>query len=125
MSFRRPIRLLALFGTAALLLAGCATSPGGQAGANLNPNMLTGPTISPLLTGLSADQLAKYIAWFRDPSTTASATADASPLAPGPDGQIQGTFETTGVRPRFLDVVISRGIELPSGLMFSAGRKSV
>jgi len=43
----------------------------------------------------------------------------------GPDGQIAGTFETTGVRPRFLDVVISRGIELPAGLMFSAGRKSV
>ncbi|HEY0648855.1 CpaF family protein, partial [Phenylobacterium sp.] len=42
-----------------------------------------------------------------------------------PDGQITGTFETTGVRPRFLDVVISRGIELPPGLMFSAGRKSV
>jgi pilus assembly protein CpaF len=41
------------------------------------------------------------------------------------DGQIVGSFETTGVRPRFLDVAIARGIELPEGLSFSAGRKSV
>ena len=41
------------------------------------------------------------------------------------DGQIVGAFETTGVRPRFLDVAISRGIEMPDGLSFSAGRKSV
>jgi pilus assembly protein CpaF len=43
----------------------------------------------------------------------------------GPDGQILGAFETTGVRPRFLDAVIARGIEIPEGLSFSAGRKSV
>jgi pilus assembly protein CpaF len=42
-----------------------------------------------------------------------------------PEGQIVGAFETTGVRPRFLDAVIARGIELPEGLSFAAGRKSV
>jgi pilus assembly protein CpaF len=42
-----------------------------------------------------------------------------------PEGQIVGAFETTGVRPRFLDAVIARGIELPEGLSFGAGRKSV
>jgi pilus assembly protein CpaF len=42
-----------------------------------------------------------------------------------PDGQILGAFETTGVRPRFLDAVIARGIEMPAGMSFSAGRKSV
>ena len=38
-------------------------------------------------------------------------------------GGVAGEFETTGVRPRFLDVLIARGIELPP-LLFSAGRKS-
>jgi len=38
------------------------------------------------------------------------------------DGTVQGDFETTGVRPRFLDMMIARGLELPN-LGFSAGRK--
>jgi pilus assembly protein CpaF len=41
-----------------------------------------------------------------------------------PEGHIAGSFETTGVRPRFLDAVIARGIEMPEGMSFAAGRKS-
>jgi len=39
-------------------------------------------------------------------------------------GGVAGEFETTGVRPRFLDALVARGIELPP-INFSAGRKSV
>jgi pilus assembly protein CpaF len=39
-------------------------------------------------------------------------------------GGVAGEFETTGVRPRFLDALAARGIELPP-INFSAGRKSV
>ncbi len=38
------------------------------------------------------------------------------------DGTVQGDFETTGVRPRFLDLMAARGLELPP-LGFTAGRK--
>ena len=37
--------------------------------------------------------------------------------------EVAGDFETTGVRPRFLDVLIARGIALPQ-MTFTAGRKS-
>jgi pilus assembly protein CpaF len=40
------------------------------------------------------------------------------------DGGVAGEFETTGVRPRFLDALTARGIELPN-ISFAAGRKSV
>jgi pilus assembly protein CpaF len=39
-------------------------------------------------------------------------------------GGVAGDFETTGVRPRFLDALTVRGIELPA-LTFAAGKKSV
>ena len=39
-------------------------------------------------------------------------------------GGVAGDFETTGVRPRFLEALTARGIELPA-LTFTAGRKSV
>ncbi|HZZ30961.1 MAG TPA: CpaF family protein [Phenylobacterium sp.] len=39
-------------------------------------------------------------------------------------GGVAGDFETTGVRPRFLDALTVRGIEMPA-LTFAAGRKSV
>jgi pilus assembly protein CpaF len=39
------------------------------------------------------------------------------------EGGVAGDYETTGVRPRFLDVLTARGIEIP-GIMFAAGRKS-
>ena len=39
------------------------------------------------------------------------------------DGGVAGDYETTGVRPRFLDVLAARGIEMP-GIMFASGRKS-
>ncbi|MGH6966476.1 MAG: CpaF family protein, partial [Phenylobacterium sp.] len=39
------------------------------------------------------------------------------------DGGVAGEYETTGVRPRFLDVLTARGIEMP-GMMFTPGRKS-
>ncbi|WP_082532051.1 MULTISPECIES: CpaF family protein [unclassified Phenylobacterium] len=42
----------------------------------------------------------------------------------GSSGGIAGEFETTGVRPRFIDVLTARGIELPH-IDFSAGRRSV
>jgi pilus assembly protein CpaF len=34
------------------------------------------------------------------------------------DGQVQGDFEATGVRPRFMDVLAARGLELP-GISFA------
>jgi pilus assembly protein CpaF len=40
-----------------------------------------------------------------------------------PDGTIQGDFETTGVRPKFMEVLISRGIILDPE-MFAPNRKS-
>jgi pilus assembly protein CpaF len=39
-------------------------------------------------------------------------------------GGVTGDFETTGVRPRFLEALAVRGIELPA-VTFAAGRKSV
>jgi pilus assembly protein CpaF len=38
-------------------------------------------------------------------------------------GSIQGDFETTGVRPKLMDLLSSRGLELPA-MMFAPGRKS-
>jgi pilus assembly protein CpaF len=40
------------------------------------------------------------------------------------DGVVAGGFETTGVRPRFLDLAIARGLEMPP-VTFAAGRKSI
>jgi pilus assembly protein CpaF len=40
------------------------------------------------------------------------------------DGMIVGEFETTGVRPRIMEHLAARGLELPSG-MFAPGRKSL
>ena len=34
----------------------------------------------------------------------------------GPDGQVQGRFEATGIRPRFLDQVAAQGLNLPADL---------
>ncbi|WP_312162170.1 CpaF family protein [Phenylobacterium sp.] len=42
----------------------------------------------------------------------------------GSGGGVSGEFETTGVRPRFIDVLAARGVELPY-IDFSAGRRSV
>ncbi len=39
------------------------------------------------------------------------------------DGGVAGDFETTGVRPKFMENLAARGIELPT-LMFQPGRKS-
>ena len=39
-------------------------------------------------------------------------------------GGVAGDFETTGVRPRFVDVLAARGVEMPP-IAFSAGRRSV
>ena len=41
----------------------------------------------------------------------------------GPDGEVLGDHETTGVRPKFMELLASRGIELSSS-MFAPGRKS-
>jgi pilus assembly protein CpaF len=41
-----------------------------------------------------------------------------------PEGVIQGDFETTGVRPKVMDMLAARGLELPP-LMFSPGRRSL
>ncbi len=41
----------------------------------------------------------------------------------GADGSVLGDYETTGVRPKFMEVLASRGIELPSE-MFAPNRKS-
>jgi pilus assembly protein CpaF len=40
-----------------------------------------------------------------------------------PDGTIQGDFETTGVRPKFMELLIQRGIILDPE-MFAPNRKS-
>jgi pilus assembly protein CpaF len=40
------------------------------------------------------------------------------------DGLIEGDFETTGVRPKVMDMLAARGLELPP-LMFSPGRRSL
>ena len=40
-----------------------------------------------------------------------------------PDGTVLGEFETTGVRPKFMEELIARGIELPPS-MFAPHRKS-
>ncbi|CAM3226066.1 CpaF family protein [Asticcacaulis taihuensis] len=42
----------------------------------------------------------------------------------GADGGIAGQFETTGVRPRCLDVMAARGLALPQ-MIFTSGRQSV
>jgi len=39
-------------------------------------------------------------------------------------GVVQGDFETTGVRPKFMELLTARGIELPLAI-FSPGRRSV
>ena len=41
-----------------------------------------------------------------------------------PDGLIEGDFETTGVRPKVMDMLVARGLELPP-LMFAPGRRSL
>ena len=41
-----------------------------------------------------------------------------------PNGLIEGDFETTGVRPKVMDMLATRGLELPP-LMFSPGRRSL
>jgi pilus assembly protein CpaF len=41
-----------------------------------------------------------------------------------PEGAIEGDFETTGVRPRFIEVLASRGIHIPNSI-FAPGRRSV
>ena len=38
------------------------------------------------------------------------------------DGNIQGEFETTGIRPQIMDLIAARGVDLPS-MAFAAGRK--
>ena len=40
------------------------------------------------------------------------------------DGLIEGDFETTGVRPKVMDMLAARGLELPP-LMFGPGRRSL
>jgi len=42
----------------------------------------------------------------------------------GGDGIIHGEFETTGIRPKVMDMITARGIELPP-MTFAPGRKSV
>jgi pilus assembly protein CpaF len=42
----------------------------------------------------------------------------------GQKGEVAGQFETTGVRPMFLDLLVARGVEVPS-IVFAPGRKSV
>jgi pilus assembly protein CpaF len=44
-------------------------------------------------------------------------------LGRGPQGQVVGQYESTGVRPKFMEVLGPRGIELPAGL-FAPGRVS-
>jgi pilus assembly protein CpaF len=41
----------------------------------------------------------------------------------GADGSIQGDFETTGIRPKVMDLIAARGIDLPA-MTFAPGRKS-
>jgi pilus assembly protein CpaF len=40
------------------------------------------------------------------------------------DGGILGDYESTGVRPRFMDLLLARGIEVPTAI-FAPGRKSM
>jgi pilus assembly protein CpaF len=40
------------------------------------------------------------------------------------DGGIQGEFEATGVRPKLMELLAQRGLELPS-ILFAPGRKSI
>ena len=40
----------------------------------------------------------------------------------GKDGLVKGEYETTGVRPRFMDVLAARGMELPS-IAFTPARR--
>jgi pilus assembly protein CpaF len=40
------------------------------------------------------------------------------------DGMIHGDFETTGIRPKVMDLMTARGIEMPA-MTFAPGRKSV
>lgn len=42
----------------------------------------------------------------------------------GGDGLIHGDFETTGIRPKVMDLIAARGIEIPT-INFAPGRKSV
>jgi hypothetical protein len=78
---RRPtlFRAFALLAVTAILAA-CS---GGSA--TINAGGLNGPAISPLLTGLSQDQLTKYETWFRNPQ------GSTSPFTPGADGNLVGT----------------------------------
>lgn len=41
----------------------------------------------------------------------------------GPNGEVMGDFEATGVRPRFIEFLASRGLELPLEI-FAPGRRS-
>lgn len=41
----------------------------------------------------------------------------------GADGGVLGEYEATGVRPKFMEALIARGIELPRDL-FVQGRRS-
>jgi pilus assembly protein CpaF len=34
----------------------------------------------------------------------------------GADGQVNGRFEATGIRPRFIEQVVTHGISLPASL---------
>jgi pilus assembly protein CpaF len=38
------------------------------------------------------------------------------------DGKVLGDYETTGVRPRFMDILAARGMELPS-VTFAPARR--
>ena len=42
----------------------------------------------------------------------------------GSDGLIHGDFETTGIRPKVMDLIAARGIEMPA-MTFAPGKKSV
>jgi pilus assembly protein CpaF len=44
-------------------------------------------------------------------------------LGRGTDGKVMGQYESTGVRPRFMETLQARGIDLPNGL-FAMGRVS-
>lgn len=74
----RVFALLAISG----MVAACS-SAGGTA--SINTGGLTGPAISPLLTGLSQNQLTSYETWFRNPQGA------TSPFTPGPNGALSGT----------------------------------
>jgi pilus assembly protein CpaF len=42
----------------------------------------------------------------------------------GKDGAVLGEFETTGVRPRFMEALVARGIELPNISFAPVARRS-